>query len=236
MTCIFCLERPATEAEHVLPKSWYPSTTQTTVQYLTVPVCGICADDFERAERAFKLPVLMGLDPRHPDVAGVMEAFRRSWQFDKAPTLKESVYRAGRLRKISRQVKFVMRSPDTPSPWRLEVPVRTPAGLHVMASPALHLEQKVSARICEKFVRGLHFGDFDTPVPAGAPIEFFWARDIGPEARAEFYKIPVNNRLAPGLRYRVLKDGDLSVWLFLLWGQMEFGARVGKPPQSSGKP
>src|SRR5262245_48232604 len=110
-TCVFCLERPATEVEHVLPKSWYPSTTPGTVQRLTVPVCRPCNVDFARAEHAFKIPVLMGLDPGHPEVAGVAEAFSRSWQPKKATTAKEARYRERQLQSISRKIKYVMRPP-----------------------------------------------------------------------------------------------------------------------------
>lgn len=228
--CIFCLSRPAREAEHVFPKSWYPSTTPPTVQRLTVPVCEICADEFEAAERAFKEPILMGLDPTHPDVAGVFDHLRRSWQFDKAPSLKESVRRAATLRRLSRQVKYLVDSPNASSPWRLRVPTRTPAGLHVMASPALHLERPVAKKICEKFVRGLHFRDVGTPLPADTPILFQWGKDFDPPTRASFNQLQLNNSLAPGLRYRVLREGDSSFWFFHLWGQVEFAAFVGRPP------
>ncbi|WP_147443752.1 hypothetical protein [Corallococcus sicarius] len=223
--CVFCLNCPASEAEHVLPKSWYPSTTPKTVQRVTVPVCGVCADEFEKTERAFKIPLLMGLEPNHADMAGVYEAFKRSWQFDKASSHKEAGHRAGLFRKMSRQVRFVVR----PAPSRLEVPVRTPAGLYIKASPAMTLDRNVAARICEKFAKGFHFNDYGTPIPASTPIGFFWGKDVAPEVRASFLPVPVNGRLAPGLRYRVLKEGDCSIWLFLLWGQVEFGALVGKP-------
>lgn len=229
-TCIFCLARPATEKEHVFPKSWYPSTTPATVQFLTVPVCGFCNDDFEVAERTFSTAILMGMDPKNPAVASVMETFQRSWQFEKANSPKEISRRASRLRSLSRKIKYVMRSPNKPAPWRFAVPVVTPAGLHVMASPALRLEHAVTVKICEKLVRGIHYHETGIPLPVNTPIKTLWGKDFPPEFRSSVRRIPPNERLAPGLIYRVLRDDSRSIWVFYIWGQVELAVFAGNPP------
>lgn len=233
--CIFCLSRPATEKEHVFPRSWYPSTTPPSVQYVTAPVCDVCADEFEIAERKFSFPVLMGMDPSNPDVASVMDGLRRSWQFDKAPSIRESVYRAAKLKSIARQIKYVVRPPNTPAPWRLEVPVRTPAGLLVKASPALELDHEVAVKICEKFVRGLHYNETKVPLPIDTPILFQWLKRLAFDVRASIEQLPLNNLLAPGLRYRVRREDNCSFWVFYLWGQVEFVAFAGTPTPDSNK-
>jgi len=228
--CIFCLARPSEEGEHVFPKSWYPSTTPPTVQRVVVPVCGICADEFEVAERKFSLPLLTMLDTANPDGASVVETLQRSWQFERAPSLKESVRRIQRHQSIMRQIKYKVRSPDNPSPWQFYVPVRSPAGLHVMAAPTLTLEHKVTAKICEKFVRGLHYHELGVPLPIETPIKVRWPDDLNPEFRAAYRQLPLNSSLAPGLRYRVIRDDKSSFWVFYLWGQIEFTAFAGKMP------
>jgi len=233
MRCVFCQSRAATEDEHVFPKSWYPTTTPLTVQRLTVPVCGICADDFEKAERAFALPIIMGLDSDHPDMAGVAHGFGRSWQFESAANAKDAKHRADRLRRMWREVQFVVPPGDDPEPNRPKVCARTLAGLHVTASPAFPLERKAEMRIAEKFVRGFYYRDFGTPLPATTEVRFFWGNVLDPASRAELYKLRLNESLAPGLRYRVATDRGRSLWLFLLWGQCEFGAVAGAPESSS---
>lgn len=228
--CIFCLTRPATENEHVLPKSWYPSTTPATVQFLTVPVCGICADEFEAAERAFKNRILFGLSPSNPDAASAIEAFQRSWQANKAPSPNEAVRRAATLLKISREIRFVVRAPDSPAPLRLEIPISTPAGLHIKATPVYPLARSITAKICEKLVRGLHYHEARVPLPVDTPIAFQWVRNLDLSTQASIKHLPLNDSLAPGLRYRVRREEDCSFWVFHLWGQVDLAAFAGRPP------
>ncbi|HYO65153.1 MAG TPA: hypothetical protein VEU33_03640 [Archangium sp.] len=215
----------------MMPKSWYPSTTPPTVQRVTVPVCESCADEFEKAERAFAHPLLMAIDADHLDAVGVAQKYQRSWQFDKASKPSDARHRAGRLRKIEREMKFVL----TPTDGRVypRFVGRTAGGLYVSASPAFNLDPAARKRIAEKFVRGFHFAECDEPLPLAAEIGFFWGNDLPADVRAELAKLPINERLAPGLRHRAWRDGTQAVWLFLLWGQIEFGALVRMPENHS---
>jgi hypothetical protein len=224
---VFCLARPAKEGEHVLPKSWYPSTTPETVQRVIVPVCTVCADEFEKAERAFAHPLLMAIEPTSPEVVGVSQAFQRSWQFDRAPTDREARHRAGRLRKLAREMKFV----PTPTDGRVypQVPGRTPDGKEISVSPAFEIPGSVRQRIAEKFARGFHFAECREPLPLAADITFFWGGQLHAVLQAGLAKMPINDRLAPGLYYRVMRDGEWALWSFLLWGHFHFGAIVRLP-------
>jgi hypothetical protein len=224
---VFCITRPAEEGEHVMPKSWYPSTTPQTVQRVVVPVCGVCADEFEKAERAFRDPLLMASEPDHPDVVGVAQAYQRSWQFDQASTARDARHRAGRLRKMATEIKFVATPKDGGN--YPQFVARIDDGRYVSVSPAFEIAPAARKRIAEKFVRGFHFGECGEPLPLATEILFFWGKDLPTDVRAEFAKIPINERLAPGLRYRVWREGVHAVWLFLLWGQFEFGALVRMP-------
>lgn len=233
--CVFCLSRKAKEGEHVFPKSWYPTTTPSTVQRLTVPVCRVCADEFEKAERAFALPLLMGLDGGHPDMAGVADRLRRSWQCENAANAKDAKHRADRLRRMWREVQFVVPPADDLEPNRPKVRVRTLAGLHITASPAFPLERKAEMRIADKFVRGFHYRDFGRPLPATSKVEFCWAKALSPALCAELQESPMNESLAPGLRYwRFVTDPGWSLWLFRLWGQCDF-CGIARPESRSGE-
>jgi hypothetical protein len=173
----------------------------------------------------------MAIDPDHSDAVGVAQKYRRSWQFDQASKASDARHRAGRLRKIAREMKFVL----TPTDGRVypRVGGRTAGGLYVSASPAFKMDPAARKRIAEKFVRGFHFDECGEPLPLAADIGFFWGRDLPADMRAELAKLQINERLAPGLRHRVWREGMHAIWLFLLWGQIEFGALVRMPVEHS---
>ncbi len=103
--------------------------------------------------------------------------------------------------------------------------VRTPEGLYFRASPARLVDAPLRRLMAEKLIRGLHYAE--TGVLAlgrrHGPRE-----DAHQQARAagvargggDPRRHPAERQLGPGFSYGRLHATKVSLWAFLIWGQV----------------
>ncbi len=77
--CVHCGQPLAEETrDHVFPKSWYPETTAVETQRWTVPSCGICNNELGRKEKEVFSRLVLCVDPRLAEAAGLSAKAMRS--------------------------------------------------------------------------------------------------------------------------------------------------------------
>jgi len=228
--CVYCGSAPAVQAEHVFPKSWYPATTPATCTRLTVPSCAACNKRFKTAEERFALAAMMTLDDR-PDAAGVYERLSRSWKVDRAGSELDSEHRLRRFAGMLQRVVF--KQPPGGQTDSVRAFLETPREKLLAAAPASPLQNTIVDLIGEKLGRGLYYAEtgvvLERVTVSGKIVNQVFFASGGPSAPAfvaALRRLPANESLAPGLRYRFIanpQNGDVT-WLFQLWGQIDIVA------------
>ncbi len=219
--CVYCGATAKCEAEHVFPRSWYPSTTPSHVQRLTVPSCGPCNDRWQGIETEFARDLLFGIRPNEPEVAGVHQRLTKAWQAATGKTTRERRIRAGNALKMYRTMQWV-----APVPGHPRATLRTPGGLYVRASPARRIEPQLRKALAEKFVRGLHYHETGEILSGVRVHRTFLVLDerLEDSDLAEVWtalqQLPINDSLGPGFWYRRHIQGERSFWAFRIWGQI----------------
>lgn len=223
----------ADTVDHVFPASWYPDSTPTTVQHLTVPSCHACNKRLEVVERIVGHDLLIVVDPHIPGCEGVAARINRSWQPMTGKSDREWRVRAGNALKILRTMAWA-----PPVPGRPQVEVRTAAGVVFHASPARRLERAPIRVLAEKFLRGLHYAE-RCELLGDLRVEAFLATPdrIKDSELAEVWafleSLPIRQDLGPGFWWRGHVQPDGSAWAFRLWGQATIVA-IATPPDSTG--
>jgi hypothetical protein len=199
--CVYCRAAESVEKEHVFPRSWYPESTPSNVQRLTVPACRSCNERFKRAEEDFAQAVVMGLDSTRPEAAGVYERLSGSWKPSRAMPGRDFRHRVSRRQSILRNAVW-----SDPLPGATTMLVRTPSGLVVRAAPTSPLDQGVVNLVVEKLVRGLCYQETGAalgPLRIEATIVTKqFVHEGGNELQQFFVQIasmPMDKRLGPGL-------------------------------------
>jgi hypothetical protein len=68
--------------DHVPPKSWYPDTTPSSVQYWKVPSCTKCNNDLGRKERDLLVRFGLFIDSSQKDASGLAPRALRALGLD----------------------------------------------------------------------------------------------------------------------------------------------------------
>ncbi len=76
--CIHCFSAAAVEADHLIPKSWYPDTTPADLNRPTVPSCKTCNRKLGRIEGKLFFRFALMLDPDDPASSGLADRAIRS--------------------------------------------------------------------------------------------------------------------------------------------------------------
>jgi len=244
--CVYCQEQPGTTRDHVFPFAWFPTTTPARIQKRTVPCCPECNKRLHDAEDAIALDLLFICNPDAPEIAGVQENIFRSWRPDQARAGEDPKHRAGKGLKILRTMEWAKPHPGAPIVF-----VQKGGGLYRPASPARKLDGDAVRTVFEKFVRGLHYLEINAilaepgPHPRDAhplmPLDMIFRpmlipnrliravdpilkpEDLDPELLAAIIGTPRFTMFGPGFQYRRLRTPEgASMWLFRLWGQLEF--------------
>jgi len=183
---------------------------------------------FKLVEEQFAAAIMMGLDSKRPEAAGLYERFSRRWKPSSGRDSKDRQHRLLKFQSIMRNTVWT-----DPHPGETTLLVRTPIGLVVRAAPVSPLDHEVLKLVVEKLVRGLHYAETGLVlgrlrleasivthqfiVQGGKDLQDFFAQPA---------RLPVDKRLGPGLWYRRHHDLDSSMWLFRFWGQLPIVARV----------
>ncbi|SRR5216684_1576476 len=228
--CVYCRVLPGVEDEHVFPDSWYPATTPTTVQRLTVPSCKPCNRKWKALEERIGPDMQMICSREVYGAVGVNAKQSRSWSVQHARDTEDARHRAGKALKILHTMAWPNAHPGAPV---AQVRIGARARL---ASPARVIQPADLHALAEKFVRGLYYFETDgltlpeiiikakiipnALVRVVTPLKQDWARVIN-----TFRQLPIATQLSPGLEYRRFFGAhDFQGWDFLLWGQFEIFA------------
>lgn len=76
--CIHCVSAEGVEADHLIPKSWYPDTTPADLNRPTVPSCKACNRKLGRIESELFSRFALTLDPDDPAAFGLADRAIRS--------------------------------------------------------------------------------------------------------------------------------------------------------------
>jgi hypothetical protein len=220
--CAYCGEREGREGEHVFPRSWYPESTLTTVQYLKVPGCHECNQRWMQIEDEFRTEFLMVISPLPSEAKGLHDKFTRSINPSFADAEREKRSRTAKAMRILKSMKWV-----SPVPGGPQATVRTESGLIIRASPVRSIEKRVLNGMGEKLIRGLHYAKRAKVLPPLTVHSILIRAAQGEDPDLipilqYLWTIPPVTTLAPGLEYRQHDQPGLMVWDFLVWGQVRF--------------
>jgi hypothetical protein len=228
-TCIYCQAAPDEEGDHTLPQSWYRKGTDPKLQRLRVPSCRKCGAELKKAEQQVALMMTMarGFDRSHPAAAGVYEGVRKTWDAAGAKSDRERQHRMNRMFSILTRVRPVTVSPEF-AVGAATVKVKSSDGTMVDAPIGFTFRRFDLDAVVGKFVRGIHFNRTKNPLPVATKIESF---EPTAEAQEQAAQLP-GGELSDALLYRYWEPNGSqgsALWFFVLWGQVNIGARV-EPP------
>jgi hypothetical protein len=87
-------------SDHVLPKSWYPSTTPENTEKWQMPSCSGCNQRYGEIETDLRLRLALGVDPKAPESLGVAQRVHRSFNPAEAKDKKERRARQRQFEKL----------------------------------------------------------------------------------------------------------------------------------------
>jgi hypothetical protein len=222
LPCTYCSDPIGNESEHVFPASWYPDSTPPEVQRLTVPSCKPCNTRWKKVEEGVAQELLLVVDPTRSEIAGAHERLSRAWLTQGAKNERDRKHRHGKAQKILKTMAWVPTVQGRP-----RVTVRMPSGIVVPRAPARSIENEPIRLLSEKFIRGLHYAE------TGARLEgvgfqallLHGERQKNPAESLQAVltvlgQLPIDQSLGPGFWFRRHHESSISVWAFLIWGQV----------------
>ncbi len=159
--CIHCLRlTDAITGDHVVPNSWYPDNTPSTVQRSTAPSCLDCNREHGQLEKDLLIRLVLCLDPKSEAVSGLTSKALRSLGLDtERLSENEKVHRDKLRAKLRSELipyahvagkpgQIPGLGPHEPTQWVVPIPW---AGLSIMAEKiARGCEHKLKGRFLEK--------------------------------------------------------------------------------------
>ncbi len=222
--CVHCLQHvDALTADHLFPRSWYPTTTPTTLEKLKFPACGPCNKEYGRLEEDLRLLLAACVDPKSDAAAGIWAKAYDSISPDKARSELDKIKRQNAQKRFLKRVREV-----DPSMARSAIPEihsdRPKGGL------ALVVPAKETHRFIEKLIRGTiyltegRFIEQDQEVT----VSLLRPEDGDPIVRLveQFGEL---SELGPGIRIwkAVAQDAKTnSLFIFDIWDQFRFHGAV----------
>jgi len=195
--CAYCTEEPATTADHVPPKSFFPSPKPSNL--ITVPACPACNQGAGKDEEFF-LATFMFSD------AGTSEAGTRLWN-EKLRRMYSKNW--GLRRAIGSLLSHVN--------------VTTPAGLYLGRRIAIDVDDSRLERVVTKIVRGLYFFEYGDRLHKTSSVQVLYLRseDHVNLAKAHNHEMRDGSRGWDGVfRYRfnrVATRPQGSLWLLMFY-------------------
>jgi hypothetical protein len=225
--CIHCLNlAEATEADHVFPASWYPSSTPATVQRWTAPSCPRCNRELGQLEKDLLVRLVLSTPPESEAAAGLASRVFRSLGLDvdglpeKEKTIRDSL-------------RAKIRSEFIPSAEAAELPGKIP-GLGppdgtLRSTGALPIPWAGLSIIAEKIARGCEFKYKNRRrliMPPYGIRTLVRESDFVPEPFASACKLL---DFGPGCKVRRLffTEDPNTVWYFIsIWNTLNMHVRI----------
>jgi len=174
-SCIYCLYKEGSTKDHLFPRRWYPSSTSSKIQRITVPACRECNQKYAKIEDALFLRVAVSLEDPVDGARGLSEIGMKRLRFSDHPIGSKEY----KVRK-----KAFMELLEELQPYK---PESTLDGFgpkpEIRSEFAVKIGTERLLKIGEKIVKGLEY-------------ELF-GRLVRPPRRVEIYPVYINDRLTP---------------------------------------
>ncbi len=174
--CVHCLQEfDIRNWDHVLPRSWYPSSTPENMEKWQIPTCKKCNSELGIIEEELLVMLALTVTPYTHRSSGIYERALRS--IDESLGKDQRDRRARKARR-DRVTGMMLHGLDIPNDGiypnlgeRWNRPISEQVALTI---PAEHIR-----RFCEKIVRGVVFIESGTLICDPFGVEFFALDDQG---------------------------------------------------------
>ena len=238
--CPYCVKpiQGAPEREHVFPRGWYPADAPP--ERLTVAGCQRCNRDYGRIEEQLIRVWGLCISTEHPASRGIGARVLRSLDRREARKFRDAYFRDAALKALHARVQFIPIDDSQPIPG-LATPEpewgRATSGLFVHGAPGFTIPKDQWTRFIIKLVRGVHCLHHDEALPVEYRIDAQMVdnSDLAQLTelcqRLRFRRGPSTPPAFSSLTAGVQEDRRAGAWVFALWEQLYFIARVRPPNQ-----
>lgn len=227
-TCVYCLRVIGADEgteDHVIARSWFPSTTPNNTQKWKVPACRACNNKFSRDEQDLLLRLAHCADPKHPAARDIYHTARRAIDLARSRDARDRARRESARRRFIGSVRDIAALP----PGGV---LPSFSGNYLLGSrTAIVVPARLLNGVVDKWTRGLHFVLLGQPVPPSAAVT---ALHLEPEAAKEITEYlrrcgVVYNR-GPGVEVMQVSASEgsqrESIYRYLIWQQFQAFAIV----------
>ena len=226
--CVYCLrEVEKVTSDHVIPRSWFATSTPEDVELPQAPACEPCNRKWGKVENALRERLGFAIDPYVLGGEGIGDKSLRAIDPSKGQNPQDAESRLRNQERFRRRLKRVGELPA-------EVPVLPNIG-HI--APSIDgewlvdsIEATAIANVVKKWVTGLTY--FFTKQYIDPQLYIVQAAQLGQTVPAWWRSAGLSERLeiGPGMlveRRYTSENPVVSFWAFSVWGRLElFGAVV----------
>jgi hypothetical protein len=229
--CVHCLKEGVERNwDHVLPKSWYPDTTEAEMEKWQIPSCVACNDRYGKLERDLIGRLGLALDAGNPASAGLADKALRAINPDAAKNEGDAAARDARSKKIlgemyrGEQLKGKNVLPGLEERW--DRPLEEQLGIRIP-------EQSLPA-MTEKIVRGITFREDGAFIEPDQKIQSFLVKDEDvKDVKDMLDRAGTTFKREPGLTVRRARSPGGDLYEITLWNQLKMYATVAMPKGAS---
>jgi len=227
--CTFCL-KPTTLLtwDHVLPLSWYPSTTPADLEKWKVPACQDCNSSNGKVEHGLLGRLGLCLEPDDLNSLGISHKVLRSLRAEYATSDKDREARERKRQKILGET-VTLPSPTTQGllPNFGAIP-----GIQYDEYHAITISEDMLTRYASKLVRGMSSVLDGVLLPLETHIGLYLLDPAkSKEVLALFEQRGEQYHRGPGIQVTrlVASDAPASIYHFEIWRRLQFFVSVGPP-------
>ena len=151
--CVHC-PRSANTRDHVYPKSWYPTSTDASVQRWTVPSCEECNKNLGEVEKQLLIRLGLGVDPDCIEASGISMKALRSLGVGVELSAAEKPHRYKQRAKILSEMKPFL---EIKGKFPLVPGTKPHKGFPEDVQYTITVPGRMLEKLAEKIVRGLEF-------------------------------------------------------------------------------
>lgn len=211
--------------DHVIARSWYPSSTPPDTEKWKVPACRSCNNRFSRDEQDLLIRLAYCVDPKHPASQDIHVRAYRAMDPSQGKDERDRKKRLATRHRFLRDVRQVSELPT-------QGVLPSFRGNYDLGSRTILLiRAKLMNAIIQKWTRGLHYVLLGYPVPPSAQVQAVHVEDQ--TAEQAFGALRKHAKMlygGPGAEVMQLtaKEGTAreSVYGFVIWQQFKAYATV----------
>lgn len=176
--CVHCLgDFQIRNWDHVLPRSWYPTSTPLNLEKWQIPSCEKCNSDYGKLEEELLFNLAYTVTPNTPASSGIYERAVRSADESLGKNERDRMARRARRQKVLQTIRCGNEVPNEgiyPGLGeRWDSPKEDQAAFAILVDDI--------KRLCEKFVRGITYIENDAFIEPPFSVEFYALDQEGAE-------------------------------------------------------